>query len=97
MAVKLVWSLTHFQAGFQSQSSQGCNTEQKQDSVTHNVYSQQGGARSAAGQALGCGKEIAWKSLNSCPQQQAKTNQAHTHTVHTHPQRLGVINTGNAV
>lgn len=44
MAVKLVQSLTHFQGGFQSHSSQGCNTEEKQDAVTKKVYSQQGGA-----------------------------------------------------
>lgn len=36
MAGELAWFLTHFQV-FQSHSSQGCNTEEKQDSVTHNV------------------------------------------------------------
>lgn len=64
MAGELAWVLTHFQV-FHSHSSQGCNTEEKQDSVTHNVYSQQGGARSTAGLALGCGKETHGKAKAS--------------------------------
>lgn len=51
-----LWVLTRFQV-FHSHSIQDCNTEEKQDSVTHNIYSQQGGARSTAGLAAGCGKK----------------------------------------
>lgn len=40
MAVMLAWISSHFQAGFQSQSSQGCNTEEKQESAAQNVHSQ---------------------------------------------------------
>lgn len=58
MAVKLVWILTHVQGGFQSHTSQGCNTEEKQDAVTHSIFSQQGRARCTTRQALGCGKEL---------------------------------------
>lgn len=61
MAEELVWVLTHFQI-FHSHSSEGCNTGEKQDSVTHNIYSQQGGARSTAGLALGCGKDLHGKA-----------------------------------
>lgn len=57
-----LWVLTHFQV-FYSHSIQDCNTEEKQDSVTHNVYSQQGGARSTAGLAAGCGKRTREEKL----------------------------------
>lgn len=79
MAVKLAWILTHFQAGFQSHSSQGCNTEERQDSVTHNIYSQQGGARSTAGPALGCGKESQGKAKAAAHISRLKLTR-HTHT-----------------
>lgn len=91
MAGELAWVLTHFQV-FHSHSSQGCNTEEKQDSVTHNVYSQQGGARSTAGLALGCGKETHGKAKASAHSSGRKWTR-HTHTVQTHPPRLWVINT----
>ena len=51
-----LWVLTHFQI-FHSHSLQNCNAEEKRDSVTRSIYSQQGGARSTAGRAVGCGKK----------------------------------------
>lgn len=39
---------------FHSHSFQHWTSEEKQDSVTHNVHSQQGGARSTARRAVGC-------------------------------------------
>lgn len=87
MAGKLAWILTSFQAGFQSHSSQGCNTGEKQDPVTHNVYSQQGGAHSTAEPALGCGKESHGKAKAAAHSRGLKLTR-HTHTVHTNPSRL---------
>ncbi len=92
MAAKLAWILTHVQAGFQSHSSEGCNTEERQDSVTHKVYSQQGGAHSTAGPALGCGKESHVKAEAAAQSNELKLTR-HTHTIHTHPPRLSLINT----
>lgn len=90
MAVKLAWILTHIQGGFQSHSSQGCNTEEKQDAITHNIYSQQGGAHWAAEPALGCGKESHGKAKAAAHSRGIKLTR-HTHTVHIHPPRLWVI------
>lgn len=58
------WVLTHFQV-FHSHSIQGCNAEEKQDSVTRNIYSQQGGAHSTAGLAVGCGKKTGEEKLQA--------------------------------
>lgn len=46
-----LWVLTDFHI-FHSHSFHNCNTEEKPDSVTHNIYSQQGGAGSTAGRAV---------------------------------------------
>lgn len=81
MAGELEWVLTHFQL-FHSHSSQGCITEKKQDSVTHSVYSQQGGAHSAARLALGCGKETHGKAKASGHSGGWKWTR-HTHTSST--------------
>lgn len=94
MAVKLVWILTHFQPGFQSHSSHGRNTEEKQDPVTHNVYSQQGGAHSTAGLALGLGKESHGKARAAAQRSRLKLTR-HTHTVHTPSKTVTHQHTGN--
>lgn len=68
-----LWVLTHFQV-FHSHSIQDRNTEEKQDSVTHNIYSQQGGARSTAGIAAGCGKKTHEETLRGKTKRAERTN-----------------------
>lgn len=90
-----LWVLTHFQV-FHSHSIQDCNTEEKQDSVTHNIYSQQGGARSTAGLAVGCGKKTREEKLQhkmrrpGCTNRPSPSQVTHAatprplHLIHTH-------------
>lgn len=96
MASKLAWILTHFQAGFQSHSSQGCNTEERQDSVTHNVYSQQGGAHSTTGLALGCGKELHGEAKAAAHSSRLKLTR-HTYCTYTPSKTVTQQHTGNTL